>query len=149
MSKNEISSMIFMDAGDISPFSKQSVVVVASVIGNDGAGDEVHLMCRFDIGHFAIGDDAQTRQIAIVIENQMQLDRALGALSLGPVIQRQAQVDDSRIDTDEFVLETEFLLAHPFGRDRLEQALEDLLEQLPRTMTGGVGQRRARRCLDA
>ena len=78
----------------------------------------------------------------------MQLDRALGGAELCPVIHGEAQIDDGRIDADQFVLETELFLAHRFGGDRLEQAVEDLLEQFPRTMTVGAGQRRARRRLD-
>lgn len=71
----------------------------------------------------------------------MQLDRALGGAELCPVMHGKAQVDDGRIDADRLVLEAKFLPARRDGGDRLEQAVEDLLEQFPRTMTIGIGQR--------
>jgi hypothetical protein len=37
----------------------------------------------------------------------MQLDRALGATKLRPVVHRQAQIDRGRIETDQLVIETE------------------------------------------
>ena len=99
--------------------------------------------------HLAIGDDAKARQVPVMVEHQMQLDCALGGAELCPVIHGKAQIDDGRIDADQFVLEAKLLLAHHFGGDRLEQAVEDLLEQFPRSMAVGVGQRRARRRFDA
>ena len=136
-----------IDTG-IRPFGEQAVVVVAPVVDDDGVGREVHLVGGLDVSHLAVGDDAEARQVAIVVEYQMQLDRALGGTELCPVIHGKAQVDDGRIDADQFVLESKFLLAHRFGGDRLEQSVEDLLEQFPRTMAVGVGQRRARRRFD-
>ena len=145
---------VVLHAGDeidtgVGPFGEQTVVVVAPVIDNDGAPREMHLVGGLDVGHLAIGDDTEARQVAVVVEDQMQLDRALGGAELCPVVHREAQIDDGRIDADQLVLEAKLLLAHRFGGDRLEQAVEDLLEQLPRSMAVGVGQRRARRCLDA
>lgn len=145
---------VVLHAGDeidaaLRPFGEQPVVVVTPVIDDDGVGREVHLMGGLDVGHLAIGDEAEARQVAVVVEHQMQLDRALGGAELRPVIHGQAQIDDGRIDADQFVLEAELLLAHRLGGDGLEQAVEDLLEQFPRTMPVGVRQRRARRRFDA
>ena len=84
-----------------------------------------------------------------MIEHQVQLDGALGALELGPVIHRQAQVDDGRVDAHELVLEAELALAGGLGRDLGVKAVEDLFEQLPGTVRVGVRQRRARRGSDA
>lgn len=138
-----------IDAG-IRPLGEQPIVVVAPVIDDNGVGREVHLMGGLDVGHLAVGDDAEARQIAITIEYQMRLDRALGATELRPVIHGKAQIDDGRIDADQFVLEAKLLLlAHRLGDDCREQTVEDLFEQFPRPMPAGVGQRRACRCLDA
>lgn len=38
------------------------------VIDDDGVRREVHLMGGFDVRHLAIGDDAEARQVAIVVE---------------------------------------------------------------------------------
>lgn len=137
-----------IDAG-IRPFGEQPVIVVAPIIDNDGVRREVHLVSGLDVRHLAIGDDAKARQVPVMVEHQMQLDCALGGAELCPVIHGKAQIDDGRIDADQFVLEAKLLLAHHFGGDRLEQAVEDLLEQFPRSMAVGVGQRRARRRFDA
>ena len=136
-----------IDVG-LRPFGEQPVVVVTPVIDDDGVGCEVHLMGRLDVRHLAVGDDAEARQVAIVVEHQMQLDRAFGAPELRPVIHGEAQIDHGRIDADQLVLETELLLPHRLGGDSLEQPVEHLLEKLPRAMRVGVGQRRARRRFD-
>lgn len=79
----------------------------------------------------------------------MQLDRALGATELRPVVRRQAQINHRRIQTDQLVLEAEFLLADRLGCDSLEQAVGHLLEQCTRTTSVGVGKRRTRWRFDA
>jgi hypothetical protein len=38
----------------------------------------------FDIGDLPVGYQTETRQVAIMVEHQMQLDRALGAAKLCP-----------------------------------------------------------------
>ena len=74
-----------VDAG-IRPFSEQPVVVVAPIINDDGVGRTVHVMGGLDVSHLAIGDDAETRQIAGMVEDQMQFDCPLGATALRPVV---------------------------------------------------------------
>ena len=78
----------------------------------------------------------------------MQFHRALGAAKSGPVVHRQAKVDRGRVDTDQLIREAELLFALRLDDDLLEQAVEDLLEQLPRTVAVGIGQRRAGRDFD-
>jgi hypothetical protein len=55
----------------------------------------------------ALGDHDHAGQIAVVIEQAMELDRALGAPNLGPVEQRRAQIDHSGVQADQPVLEQE------------------------------------------
>lgn len=137
-----------IDTG-IRPVGEQPVGVVSSIINDESVGRKGHVMGSLDVSHLAIGDDADTRQLAVMGEDEMQFDGPLGATELRPVIQRQAQVDHGRIQADQLVLEAEFLLAHGLGGNGFEQSVEHLLEQLPGTMAIGVGQRRARRCFDA
>jgi hypothetical protein len=125
----------------LGPFGKQSVIVVSPVIDDDRVRGKAHLMGRLDVMHLALGDDAKTGQISVVIEHQMQLDRALGAAKLRPVIHRQTQVDHSRVDAHELVLEAELALALHLGSDLLEQFVENLLRKLPRTVVVGIAQR--------
>ena len=95
-----------------------------------------------DIGNLAVSDQPEARQIAIVVEHQVQFHRAFSSLELRPVIHRQAQVNDGRIEADQFVFEPEFLFAGRFAGNNIEQCVEDLLEQLRRAVAVGVGQGR-------
>ena len=70
---DDLEQRVVLHAGDeidarVCPFGKQAVVVVAPVINNDCASREMHLVGGLDVGHFAIGDDAEARQVAIVVE---------------------------------------------------------------------------------
>jgi hypothetical protein len=150
---NHLVERVVLHAGDeehpgLGPFREQSVVVVASVIDHDGPGGEAHLVGRLDIMHLALRDDAEAGQVAVVVEHQMQLHRALGAAKLRPVVHRQAQVDHGRVDTDQLILEAELALAAHLGSNLLEQSVEHLLRKLPRAVRIGVGQRGAHRHLD-
>ena len=126
-----------IDAG-VRPLGEQAVVIVASVIDHDGARGKMHLVSGLDVIHLALGDGAETRQIAIMIKHQMQFDCTFGSAELRPVIQRQAQVDHGGVEAHQLVLEPKFLLAHRLGGNDVEQPVEHLLEQLPRTMAIGV-----------
>ena len=64
-------------------------------------------------------------------------------------MQRQAQVNHRGIQTDQFVLEPKLPRADDLGRNRLKQAVKDLLEQFPRPVRIGIGQRGPRRSVDA
>jgi hypothetical protein len=133
----------------IGPLGEQPVVVVAPIIDDDGAGRKVHLIRRLDVGHLAVSDEAETGQIAVMVEHQVQFHRPLGATELRPVIEGQAQIDHGRVQTHQLVLEAELLLAHPFGRHDPVQAVEHLLEQPPGAVAVGVGERGAGRGFDA
>ena len=54
-------------------------------------------------------DQAEIRQIAVMIKQQMQFYGTFGAAELSPVIHRQAQVDHGRVKADQFDFETKFL----------------------------------------
>jgi hypothetical protein len=96
-----------------------------------------------------LGDDHHARQVAVVVQQAMQLHRPLGAAELRPVEQGRAEVDDRRVQAHQLVLEPEL----PPGRDGTVAAGEQLVEdgpvQLPGPMLVGIGQRRAVRRGDA
>ncbi len=75
----------------------------------------------------------------------MELDGALGALELGPIKQRGAQIDDAGVQTQQLVFETE-LVARRRAAALRQQLMKDRFVDLPRALPVGVGQRRARRC---
>ena len=76
---------------------------------------------------FARGDHGERGQIAGVVQQQVQLDGAFGALKLRPVKHRHAQVDDAGIDTEQAVFEPKLVASG--GQPELSAALaEQLLE---------------------
>jgi len=132
----------------IRPASKELVVVVAAVIHDDrsrlqfkGSGD-----CH--IVHLAGGDDAKARQVAVVIEQQVQLDGTFGGAKLGPIVHLQTQVDHGGIQAHQFVLEAELLRPlrprqRQLGLKACEQQVKHILIQLPGPMLVHVREGRA------
>jgi len=60
---------------------------------------------------------------------------------MGPIKDAQAQVDGGRIETDQFVLESEFLLSRKLASTSVEQLHKQMLIQLPGTVPIGIGPR--------
>src|SRR5204863_6985219 len=58
-----------------------------------------HLACHPDLMHLSLRDHRIRRQIALMIEQQMQLDRALGLFEPGPIENFGAQIDHCRVQT--------------------------------------------------
>src|SRR5258708_14607098 len=100
---------------------------------------------------FPFGDHREGRQIAIVVQQQMQLHRSFGQAKLGPIKHGGAEIDDRGVQAQQGILESELpLLPRSWlaGRQDLalrQQLLKDRLLQLPRPMFVGVGQRGASR----
>ena len=119
-------------------------VEIAAIHHQDRAG-RIRLLTRHgDLVLRALGDHQRRGEVAVMIEREMELHRALGPAERGPREHLRTQVDDGGVDRHQLVLEAELLLA---GR-RLapaQQLVEDTLVQLPRPMRVGVGERRARR----
>jgi hypothetical protein len=84
-----------------------------------------------------------------VIEHQMQLHSTLRAPKPCPVIHRHTQINRRGVQAHQLVLEPEFSLAIDLGNHLVEQPVEDPLEELPRAVLVGIGQRRANRCLNS
>ncbi len=75
-----------------------------------------------------------------MIQQQVQLDGSFGTPELRPVIKGGAQIDDGRVQTEQFVLEAK--LASPAVGQLLttgQQFQEHRLIQLPGAMLIGVG----------
>jgi hypothetical protein len=94
-----------------------------------------------NLADLGLGHHREAGRVAVVIQQQVQLDSPLGAGELGPVEQRHRQVDQAGIQTHELVLEAKLLRA-TLGVDHLpgplQQLLEDGLKQLPRSVLGGA-----------
>src|ERR1035441_5681027 len=125
-------------------FPKPLVVVVAAVNGQDRPRSEPQRARHLDLAGLAFGHRRERRQVAIVVQQQVQLDRALGPPEFRPVEHAHRQVDDAPVQTHQLVLETEFLpptLALHQLLALQQRLLEHGLVKLPRSMFIGVGQR--------
>jgi hypothetical protein len=60
---------------------------------------------------------------------------------MSPVKHAQTQINGRRVETDQFVFETERLCPRTFLSNPFKQMQEDLLVKLPGTMGIGIGQR--------
>jgi hypothetical protein len=83
-----------------------------------------------------------------VIEHQVQLHRAFGALVLGPVEQAGTQIDHGRVDTEQLIAEAEFARTVVGPLAAPQQLFEHRAVELPRAVRVRIGQRRALRRLD-
>jgi hypothetical protein len=71
----------------------------------------------------------------------MEFNGPLGPTKMSPVKHAQTQIDGRRVETDQFVLETERLCPRTFLSNSFKQMQEHLLVKLPGTMGIGIGQR--------
>src|SRR5258707_6477376 len=100
---------------------------------------------------FALRNHREGGQIAIVVQQQMQLHQSFGEAKLGPIKHRGAKIDHRGIQAQQRILESELsLLSRSWlaGRQDLalrQQLLKHRALQLPRPMFVGVGQRGASR----
>ena len=130
----------------LAEFDKPLVIDVAAVEHQHRAGIELELARHAKIMRFTRGDHGERGQIAGVVQQQVQLEGAFGALNLRPVKHRHAQVDDAGIKTEQAVFEPKLVASG--GQPELstalaEQLLEDGFEQLPGPLPVGVGKRGA------
>jgi hypothetical protein len=86
--------------------------------------------------------DRKLGKIPIVVQEQVQFDGPLGPSEMGPVKDAQTQVDGGRIEANQLVLESEFLLSWKLAPTSVEQLHKQMLIQLPGTVLIGVGQGR-------
>ena len=89
--------------------------------------------------HAAFGDEGKTGQQPLMIEQQMQLDRAFGAPVVGPVEDTGAEFDQGGVQAQQLVLEAESMRASGFAATA-QQLIKHGAVQLPRPMFVGIGQ---------
>ena len=78
-----------------------------------------HLPGHADFMRFAFCDHGEGRQIAIVVQQQMELHRSFRPAKLGPIKHRGAQINHRGVQAQQGILEAEFLFLlrpHLMGR---------------------------------
>jgi hypothetical protein len=97
----------------------------------------------------AFGDHGIARQVSVMVQQQVQLHRSLRRPELRPVEHRRAQVDNRRIQTQQFARQAELRPSFGYSQALLaigQQLLKYRLEQLPRPVTVRICQVGACRC---
>ena len=87
------------------------VVGVAAIQDHDGARLEAQGAGHAALVHAAFGHQGIAGQQSLMIEQQMQLHRALRAAVLRPVEDGGAEFDEGGVQSQQFVLEAESLLS--------------------------------------
>jgi hypothetical protein len=110
----------------------------------DRARREPQRARHLDLAGLAFRHHGERRQVAVVVQQQVQLDGALRPPVFRPVEHAHRQVDDASVQAHQFVLETELLppalAAHQFLAFE-QRLLEHRLVELPRPVLIGIGQR--------
>ena len=122
------------------PSAPEGIVGVAPIINDDGSGGEVKFPGNLHIRDLAFAQDGKLGKVSIVVQEQMQFDRPFGPSEMGPVKDAQAQVDGGRVETDQFVFESEFLLSRKLASTSVEQLNKEMLIKLPGTVLIRIGQ---------
>jgi len=125
-------------------FLKPLVIHVATVDGQDRARREPQRSRHLDLTRLALGHHCERRQVAIVVQQQVQLDRPLRPPEFCPIEHAHRQVDDAPVQAHQLVFETEFLPTALAGYQFLafEQRLfENHLVETPRPILIGISQR--------
>jgi len=121
------------------PAAKEPVVVIGPVIDHDGSGREEDLAGDLDIGHFPFGNPGKVREIAVMVQEQVNFDGAFGAAEVSPVKEADRQINHGRIQADQFILEAELFLAEAFALDAFQEEEKEFLIKLPGPMFVGIG----------
>jgi hypothetical protein len=88
----------------------------------------------------AFGDMGKDREITIVVEEEMQFDRPFRPPEGGPVEKGGAKVDHGGVQTEELVLEAEFL-SWRNGLALIEKLIEHPFVELPGAFLIRIGER--------
>jgi hypothetical protein len=87
--------------------TEQAVVVVAAVHRDDGSGLESQAFGDGHVRDLPAGDARPAGQAAVMVEHEMQLDRALRSAVASPVEDFAAELNGAGVDAAERVLEAE------------------------------------------
>ena len=87
------------DSG-VSPLEEELKVVVTSIHSDDTAFGKRKTASSGDIASLAIGDHGEVRQIAVVIQQQVELNGAFGLTEVSPGKQAKTEVNDAGVKAE-------------------------------------------------
>ena len=86
------------------------------------------------------GDQSEGGQVAFMVQQEVELDRALGPPELGPGKKREAKGDRGAVQAEQLVFEPEFMSARSSLTADGQGLVKQVPEHLPGPMSVGVGQ---------
>jgi hypothetical protein len=89
----------------LSPVGEQLVVIVTPIHGDNRTGWKRNFSGNGNIVFLSVGDVGIGREVALMIQQKVELDGSLGAPKLGPGEKRQTQRDGHAIQGKQLVLE--------------------------------------------
>ena len=133
----------------LAPFAEQRVIRETPVYRQDRARGKVEAPGNPDLVGQGVRDPRKHRQIAVVIQEQVDLDCALGRHIFGPGKKAETEVNHRSVQTQQLVLEPE-LVTRTVELQPAQTIVEQVLKKFPTPVLVGVGQRGfARRILDS
>ena len=124
-----------------SPFSEQFIVIVATVIHHDSINGKFELAGHCYIRNLAVGNNGERREIAIMVQKQMQFYRSFSTPVVSPVKRLQTQIDNGGIQADRRVFKAKFTFTGvSLAAETSQEIEEDHLIQLPGTVLVGTSQ---------
>jgi len=122
------------------PLSKQGVIIIGSVIDDDGSRVKLQTLSDFYIRPFSLGDPGKRRQVAIMVQQKVQFDSPFGTPKFRPVKESHRKIDDGRIQAEQLILEPKLLLSDKLLGTSLMELEKDPWVKFPRAMFIGIGQ---------
>ncbi len=119
---------------------KPGIVYIGAIENENGSGLKAQAARHLDFLYLARCGHYQLRQVALMVEDQMELGGTFGALVGGPIVQRGAKVDHSAAEGEERIAEAKTAGGARQALATVKQLLEDTLVELSGTMLVGIGE---------
>jgi hypothetical protein len=122
------------------PPGKEGIIHITPIHDDNGSFGEGEVLGNLHLMGKSVSDLSEDREIAVMVEQEMELDGTLGLAIDSPVEERDAQFNQSRIETEELIFEAELYLCrstHPYF---LKQLMEDCLIESEGSFLIGIGE---------
>ena len=127
----------------LGPSPKEFIIDIPFVDCQNRAGWKVHCLGNLDFVGFSIRDMCKHRQVAVVVQKQMKLNRSLGLSKPRPVKKGGAKLNNRGIQAKKLVLEPKPALAKVQLPTSAQELIKYLLVQLPWPVFVGIRQGRS------
>ena len=139
-----ISSVAFEPGNEedtgVSPLKEEFKVTVAPIHSDDAASRKCEMAGSGNVGSLTVCDHGEVRQIAVMVQEQVELNSSFGLTKVGPGKQAQTKVDGGGVEAKQPVLETKLpLFAWAIAATEVAQMKEGVLVKPPGAMGIGIG----------